>query len=91
MSDVADDITVMLSPDSSHVVVSGLDGARNTRDLWTVDIKRGLRTRFTFDAADEMSPVWSPDGRDFFSRLAGGAYSISSRSRRAAPARGRSC
>jgi eukaryotic-like serine/threonine-protein kinase len=66
VAEVADDMTVMLSPDSSHVVVSGLDAARNTRDLWTVDIKRGLRTRFTFDAADEMSPVWSSDGRDIF-------------------------
>ena len=47
-------MTVMLSPDGSHVVVSGLDSARNARDLWTVDIKRGLRTGFTFDAADEM-------------------------------------
>ena len=66
VSDVADQMTVKLSADGSHAVVSGLDPARNTRDLWTVDIKRNLRTRFTFDAADEMSPVWSADGRDVF-------------------------
>jgi Tol biopolymer transport system component len=90
VADVADDMTVMLAPDSAHVVVSGLDGARNTRDLWTVDIKRGLRTRFTFDAADEMSPVWSSDGRDiFFASRRRGRLDIS-RSRRAARSR-RSC
>jgi len=66
VSDVADQMTVKLSPDGAHVVVSGLDASKNTRDLWTVDIKRNLRTRFTFDAADEMSPVWSADGRDVF-------------------------
>jgi Tol biopolymer transport system component len=66
VSEVADQMTVQLSADGAHVVTSGLDSTRNTRDLWTVDIKRNLRTRFTFDAADEMSPVWSADGRDVF-------------------------
>jgi eukaryotic-like serine/threonine-protein kinase len=66
LSDVTDQMTVKLSPDGSHVVVSELDPTRNTRDIWTVDIKRNLRTRFTFDAADDMSPVWSSDGRDVF-------------------------
>jgi eukaryotic-like serine/threonine-protein kinase len=73
VSDVADDMTVKLSPDGSHVVVSGLDPARNARDIWTIDVKRNLRTRFTFDAADDMSPLWSSDGRDviFASRKRG--------------------
>jgi serine/threonine protein kinase len=66
VNDTADQMSVSLSPDASHVVVSGLDATRNTRDLWIVDTKRNLRTRFTFDAADEMSPVWSHDGRDIF-------------------------
>jgi serine/threonine protein kinase len=73
VSDVADDMTVKLSPDGSHVVVSGLDPARNARDIWTIDLQRNLRTRFTFDAADDMSPLWSTDGRDviFASRKRG--------------------
>jgi Tol biopolymer transport system component len=66
VSEVADQMSVELSADGSHVAVSGLDSTRNTRDIWTVDMKRNLRTRFTFDAADEMSPVWSADGRDVF-------------------------
>jgi hypothetical protein len=67
VGDVTDQMTVALSPDGAHVVVSSLDTARNTRDLSIIDLKRNnLRTRFTFDAADEMSPIWSPDGREIY-------------------------
>jgi len=66
VSDVADQMTVVLSPDGSQVAVSGLDAVKNARDLWTVDLKRDVRTRLTFDAADEMSPAWSSDGREIY-------------------------
>jgi serine/threonine protein kinase len=52
-----------LSPDGKRGVVSLLDPARGTRDIWIVDVARDLLTRFTFDAADETSAVWSPDGQ----------------------------
>ena len=32
-------------------------------DLWIVDVARGTNTRFTFDAANDDNPVWSPDGK----------------------------
>ena len=51
-----------LSPDGTHATVSILDGARSTRDIWLVDLARGVRSRFTFDPSDEESSVWSPDG-----------------------------
>jgi Tol biopolymer transport system component len=38
------------------------DTARGTRDLWIYDVRRGSRSRFTFDAATETMGVWSPDG-----------------------------
>ena len=67
VGDAIDQMTVALSPDGARVVVSSLDTTRNTRDLSIIDLKRNnLRTRFTFDAADDMSPVWSHDGRDVF-------------------------
>ena len=66
VSDVADQMAVALSPDASGVAVSGLDPAKNARDIWTVDIKRNVRTRFTFDTADEMNPLWSYDGREIY-------------------------
>src|SRR5205823_8488399 len=32
-------------------------------DVWLIDLSRGTKRRFTFDAAKEnSSPIWSPDG-----------------------------
>jgi serine/threonine protein kinase len=31
-------------------------------DVWLIDVGRGVPTRFTFDAAADGDPVWSPDG-----------------------------
>ena len=50
-----------LTSDGGRVAVSLFDRARRGRDIWLFDIARGLRTRFTFDPADEMTSVWSPD------------------------------
>ncbi len=58
----ADQMNLELSPDETRAMVSILDTARNTRDLWIYDVARGLRTRFTFDPADEMLSAWAPDG-----------------------------
>jgi Tol biopolymer transport system component len=51
-----------LAPDGGRVAVSLFDLARRDFDIWLLDIARGLRTRFTFDPADELTSVWSPDG-----------------------------
>jgi eukaryotic-like serine/threonine-protein kinase len=60
----ADQTEVQLSPDGTRAAVSVLDPARRTRDIWIYDLMRnGLRTRFTFDAGEDWSSVWSPDGR----------------------------
>jgi Tol biopolymer transport system component/predicted Ser/Thr protein kinase len=40
-----------------------LAGGRSGNDLWIYDMARGLPTRFTFNGALTISPVWSPDGR----------------------------
>jgi Tol biopolymer transport system component len=49
---------VTLSPDEKRAVVS-----LSTTDLWTIDLARGLRTRFTFDQKNHLSLLWSPDGQ----------------------------
>jgi serine/threonine protein kinase/Tol biopolymer transport system component len=51
-----------LSPDGSRASVSLPDPTQRTRDIWLVDLAKGTRTRFTFDAADERASVWSPEG-----------------------------
>jgi serine/threonine protein kinase len=51
-----------LSPDGRQAAVSVLDPGTNTRDIWIVDLARGVRTRLTNNRAEEVSPVWSSDG-----------------------------
>jgi Tol biopolymer transport system component len=64
VGDRIDQMSVELSPDEKRAAVSVLDPARNTRDIHIYDLARdGLRTRFTFDPADEVIVIWSPDGR----------------------------
>jgi Tol biopolymer transport system component len=64
LSTVADPGTlgrIHSSPDGKKAAVSINSG--NNQDIWIYDLLRGLRTRFTFDAAVESEAVWSPDGR----------------------------
>src|SRR5439155_25305529 len=75
---------VEISPDGKRAAVSAPDPASGSRDLWIFDLTRGVRTRLTFDAADDDSAVWSPDGdrivfrsnrnghRDLFQRASNG-------------------
>jgi Tol biopolymer transport system component len=51
---------VELSPDGKRVAVFRTVN-RNT-DVWLIDAARGVPTRFTFDAAVDWRPIWSPDG-----------------------------
>ena len=62
LGDQADYSDIELSPDGQRVAVGVLYPAEGTRDLWLYDVKRELRTRFTFDSASEFEPIWSPDG-----------------------------
>jgi eukaryotic-like serine/threonine-protein kinase len=55
-SDVSDP---SVSPDGRLVAVSRSVGGN--RDIWLLDGARAVR--FTFDAAQERWPMWSPDGR----------------------------
>jgi eukaryotic-like serine/threonine-protein kinase len=49
------------SPDGKRASVS-IQEAGKGRDIWLYEITRGLRTRFTFDSADDLESIWSPDG-----------------------------
>lgn len=53
---------VRISPDGRQIAIGMLDTKSNNRDIWLHDLRRGIRTRFTFDPKDDRLPVWSPDG-----------------------------
>jgi len=54
------------SPDEQQVVVALTDPGTKTRDLWILSRLTGERTMLTSDPADEMNPIWSPDGQWIF-------------------------
>jgi Tol biopolymer transport system component len=62
-----------VAPDGRRIVVSRV--AQGNRDLWLLD---GARTsRMTFDAGDDTSPVWSPDGlRITFASNRSGSFTL---------------
>src|SRR5439155_8560684 len=49
-----------LAPDGKRVAVDRLEAGN--RDIWVLEVGRGVPTRFTFDPARDSTPVWSPDG-----------------------------
>jgi hypothetical protein len=51
-----------LSPDEKRFIADRFDPQADTMDLLLYDVSGGNARRFTFDRADDFSPVWSPDG-----------------------------
>jgi Tol biopolymer transport system component len=52
-----------LSPDGKMLAYGRMDAKLKTRDLWVLDMQHNTPTRLTSDPADDLNPVWSPDGR----------------------------
>ena len=50
-----------LSPDERTIAVEQFDN-ENAGDLWTIDLRRKLGTRLTFDARRDSDAVWAPGG-----------------------------
>ncbi len=52
-----------ISPDGTHVVVDIADTRSNNVDVWLKSTAGLGDTRFTFDPAEDVGGVWSPDGK----------------------------
>src|SRR5262245_17298650 len=52
----------MLSPDDKRFIADRLDPQATLQDLWQYDASGSNPLRFTFDPANDFSPVWAPDG-----------------------------
>ena len=62
VGEAADYSNPALSPDETKLAVGIRDSQTKTRDIWIFDLLRGTRTRLTFDPADDLDSIWSPDG-----------------------------
>ncbi|HEY3204694.1 MAG TPA: protein kinase [Thermoanaerobaculia bacterium] len=55
-------VSPALSPDERRIAVGVRDLRAASADIWLFDLARGIRSRFTFDPANETIARWSPDG-----------------------------
>ena len=56
------DLDFAISPDQKRVVMDVLNTEIGGREIWQLDLSRGVASRLSLGSAEEMSPVWSPDG-----------------------------
>jgi Tol biopolymer transport system component len=67
---------VRVSPDATKALLEVTDGTGN-RDIWIWDFTRNARTRVTFEAPPDRSPVWSPNSREVvYSSLQSGVFQL---------------
>jgi serine/threonine protein kinase len=52
---------VSMSPDGRRIAMNRT--VNGNTDIWILDVARGALSRFTFDMATDVAPIWSPDGR----------------------------
>jgi eukaryotic-like serine/threonine-protein kinase len=52
---------IRLSPDNKRVAMAQRDFQTRRLDIWLMELARGTTSRFTFDPANDVFPVWSPD------------------------------
>lgn len=66
-----------LSPDGTRMAIRVLSTQQTQRDIWVIDLVRGMSSRLTFSTANENFPIWSPDGTRILYQMdgpSGGLY-----------------
>jgi eukaryotic-like serine/threonine-protein kinase len=51
-----------ISPKGDRIAFSRPDAKTGNRDVWTIEIARGIAAPLTLNAANDWNPVWSGDG-----------------------------
>src|SRR5262244_1566009 len=65
------------SPDGQKLAVASFDIRAGSADIWLYELARNVPTRFTFDPASDVAPIWSPDSTTIiFSSNRKGPYDI---------------
>jgi eukaryotic-like serine/threonine-protein kinase len=57
-------LQIALSPDGTKVTLERLDTSSNAWSLWLLDLRTGVSSRLTSDAAVDSDVIWSPDSRE---------------------------
>ena len=52
-----------VSPDEQLIAITRQDPGSPGSDIWVIDWQRRVNTKVTLDPADDMNPVWAPDGK----------------------------
>jgi Tol biopolymer transport system component len=58
--DAASDLDPALSPDGRRLAIART--INGNKDIWLLELERGVLSRFTFDPGINGRPIWSPDG-----------------------------
>ncbi len=61
VGDPGDYTDTMLSPAGDRLAYVTNDARGGKADIWIRDLARGASSRFTFDPAEDVEPLWSPD------------------------------
>ena len=70
----------ILSPEGTKFAYSEQDEQSND-DIWIYDIKRNIKTRFTFSPEPDVFPFWTPDGNTIlYNRVHGSDWHVVARS-----------
>jgi serine/threonine protein kinase len=67
---------VSFSPDGNKIAYDLYDAGQKNIDIWTMDLKRNVSTRLTFEQNADIVPTWTPDGKQvtYSSTSKGGVY-----------------
>ena len=55
-----------LSPDGNFLAVSLFNGTQGVTNLWVFDLKRGTKSRLTFNTGIQIGALWSRDGKTLY-------------------------